>query len=260
MKVEITITGLDEARGLVSSFSDRRFNAVIASTLTGTAKAIRESERDAIAQSFASPLSYTNNSPRLKIATATNLQAEVYIADIKGGGGGGGFEGSPADYLQAEVQGGARRVKKFEKALQNQGSMPRGWVSVPGPAAKLDGYGNMSRSQIIQIIAQLGQDYSPGYARVIKRSVDARIAKARKSGQIYFAVTKAGQPLKPGVYLRDKRRGPRPVMYFVPQARYRVALRFADVAANTVADQLSKQWAIAYAKSAASLARKVAGS
>lgn len=58
-----------------------------------------------------------------------------------------------AEYLAANIEGGGRVDKRSEILLRNAGILPAGKQTRPGPDAKLDSYGNMSRGQIVQIIS-----------------------------------------------------------------------------------------------------------
>lgn len=218
MKVFVDTRGLDEARRrIVESFSQRRVNAVAATALTRVAGELRKGWADELQSKFDRPTPATTRATATKRATATDLQAEVFI---KGSASGT----PPVEWLTPEESGGQRRLKKFEQALVAQGSMPQGHYAVPGPAAKLDAYGNVSRGQIVQVIAQVGAKFSPGYERVISQSAAKRVAKALKIGRAYVAIPKGQGDLRPGVYER-KGRGLVAVFYFVRRATYRPRTR-----------------------------------
>ena len=58
-----------------------------------------------------------------------------------------------AEYLGANIEGGGRVDKRSEIMLRNAGILPAGMQTRPGPDARLDAYGNMSRGQIVQILS-----------------------------------------------------------------------------------------------------------
>lgn len=58
-----------------------------------------------------------------------------------------------SQYLEANVEGGERLDKRSEILLRNAGILPAGMQTRPGPDAKLDAWGNMSRGQIVKIIS-----------------------------------------------------------------------------------------------------------
>ena len=116
--------------------------------------------------------------------------------------------------------GGTRGQKRFESALIAAGAMPAGSKAVPGPACKIDSFGNPSRQQLVQVLNQLGAQLSPGYQRVIARSAAKRQRSATRSQRVYVAVPRAAKGLKPGVYERVGQRGLLAVFYFVTRVQY----------------------------------------
>lgn len=58
-----------------------------------------------------------------------------------------------SEYLQANIDGGGRVDKRSEILLKNAGVLPKDMQARPGPDARLDRYGNMSRGQIVQILS-----------------------------------------------------------------------------------------------------------
>lgn len=199
MKLGIQLDGIDAVRDLVSSFSDRRIRATAATALTRTAREIEAEWTGEIFSEIDRPTSWTARAVSVKTADAQDLHAEVFIKDQPTRP----EAPAPVDWLSVQEEGGSRYIKKFERALMRQGAMPQGHKVVPGKYAQLDSFGNISRSQIVQVVTQLGTDFSPGYARVISPKVGKRIATAKKRGLEFVAFTKRGrgQPL-PGVYQR----------------------------------------------------------
>jgi len=55
--------------------------------------------------------------------------------------------------LQAQVFGGARRLKRFEIALNRIGVLPAGQAIVPGAAVELDAHGNIPAGLFVQVMA-----------------------------------------------------------------------------------------------------------
>jgi len=58
-----------------------------------------------------------------------------------------------AEYLAPNIAGTRRMDKRSETLLKQAGVIPHGKQTRPGPDARLDQYGNMSRGQIVQIIS-----------------------------------------------------------------------------------------------------------
>ena len=75
--------------------------------------------------------------------------AQIYVRDEAIGGT------PPARYLMAQVTGGQRLLKPFEKRLQAKGVLPSGMQTVPGKGATLDAFGNIAGSQMNRILSQL---------------------------------------------------------------------------------------------------------
>lgn len=251
MNLTIEVQGLAELHAGLRDFSDRRLDASTATGLTRVTRAVAESWRQQLASRFDRPTPATTRAVVTTMATARKLEAEVRIRDQGSGT-------PPVAWLAPEEFGGGRLVKKFERALQAQGSMPAGSHAVPGPAAKLDAYGNVSRSQIVQVIAQLGAQFSPGYARVISPSAGKRAAKALATGRAYIAITDRRGRLSPGVYERNGRRLSA-VFYFVSGAQYRKRTDLIDTAKREAPALLDREIGRAIQESAARLAARRAG-
>ena len=82
---------------------------------------------------FDNPTPYTIKGVRVWRATKSRLEAKVGYRDAFGRGT------DAAMYLGPEVDGGARRHKRFEGALRAAGLLPAGMFCVPGDASLLDG-------------------------------------------------------------------------------------------------------------------------
>lgn len=199
MTFEARIEGLGATQNLLQGFSARRLNAALATALTRTAREIEGEWRGDIFAHIDRPTRFTLNAVVVRPATAAAVQAEVLIRDQAARPG----APAPVDWMAPNEVGGPRYVKKFERALIAQGALPAGMKVVPGPYAQLDEFGNISRAQITAVIAQLGTQFSPGYARTISPRLSKRLASARRHGREYVALTQARGKLKPGVYQRQ---------------------------------------------------------
>lgn len=108
-----------------------------------------------------------------------------------------GGKGIPAaDFLAAEIEGGVRKHKRFEKALIARGLMLSGAYAVPGRQAPLDAYGNVPGSFIVRMLSDLQAFGEQGY-RANRRG---KRTGTRKTN--YFFVPPPGSALKPGIYWR----------------------------------------------------------
>lgn len=248
----MSIEGLDGMQAMLGSISQRRINAVVATALTRTAVEVKAAELSELNSVIDRPTPYTQNAMFVKPATAETLAAEVWFKDDTAG------SGTPATkYLLPQVEGGQRHMKRFEKALQAAGSMPAGTVAVPGSAAKLDAYGNISRGQINQILSQVGVELTAGHNRTLTKGTDRasrtkqRNAYGRAGGQ-FVAIKVQNGKLKPGIYLAESRNFGaklglgrtgklRPVVLFVRAANYKPRFDFHGVAERVAAERLPMQ-------------------
>jgi hypothetical protein len=153
---------------------------------------VREGWRKLIPLVFDRPVPLTLNAVLYKKSTPVTLTAEVFIREeiTKGS--------PPARYLHAEVTGGPRRQKAFEKALARH-PRTRAYY-VPGKGAKLDAYGNVPSSVIGKILSQLAVR-SDVYQNETLSSRYRRLRKQRKKGGggSYFILAKNRGKLKAGV-------------------------------------------------------------
>jgi hypothetical protein len=182
MKIQIDTKAMQkELKAQLKDMSERRINAAVATALTRTVREIEKKWQANINANIKAPTKRTQKATVVRQATAKKLMAEVKLRDVGGGQ-------MPADYLVHHETADERLVKKFERALVATGAMPPGYFVVPGRGAVLDGYGNVSRGQIVQVITQLGGKFSPGYQRVISPDIKKRRASAAKRGRVYVAV------------------------------------------------------------------------
>lgn len=229
MNITIDVKGLAAVQAQIKGFSDRRMAAAVATGLTRTAAEAWKAGRAGLSSSINRPTPYTVRALKYVGARADRLTAHVGFdvevrQDIRGAVSGyTRTAGTPAsNYMAPNVEGGARRQKRFELALQAKGAMPKGWAAVPGAGARLDAFGNVSRGQIAQIISQLGTELLSGYTNTPK-SLAGKMAAQRKAGGQFIAVLPGrGGKLKPGIYQRERiGRNLTPVLIYVQRTQYR---------------------------------------
>ena len=171
----------------------------------------REEEIKTMGRVFKSPRPQTLKNIRVRKATKQNLSATIMFNQIW----------DWDEYMVAEVDGGPRKMKRSEKAL--------GRYYVPGAGAQLDQYGNIKGSQIQQIMSYLGKFKERGFKMNRTRSRQSALGKGMVD---YFMVDKAGQGLKPGVYMRvDKGQGQ--MLYARALANKRRGTKKADIRAKS---------------------------
>lgn len=237
---------------LVSKLDDVQRNQLpfaISKAVNETAKIVKTREQEEMPRVFDRPTPYTLNSLFMKPGTKRFPIATVWLKDDAG-------KGTPAaKYLLPQIEGGGRRYKRFERALAARGLLPAGMYVVPGSAAKLDAYGNMSRGQIVQILSALGaaETVSGFMANRTERS------KKRKGKRLteYFVGQPGNGRLPMGIWQRITfgfGSAVKPVAIFTDRPNYRQRFRFVQIAQRTVKevfpDEFSKayQYAIATAR------------
>lgn len=228
-----------EVKRLLGS-QQRQMPFALSLAINRTAQDVRKAEREQIGAVFDRPTRYTLNSLYIKPSTKTDLTARVWVKDSE----------RPNHYLLPQIVGGARPLKRFEAMLVQRGVMRSNERAVPGNAAKLDAFGNMSRGQIVKILSQLKAFATAGFDA---NATDSRRSRAKRTREAYFVSTGVGthpfgghswskgrmaQHLPRGVWVRTPHdvMGSKvaPVLLFVSRASYRVLFRFEEVAQATV--------------------------
>lgn len=207
------------------SSSDVKF--VTAYALTKTAQDIQSGERQVMSQVFDRPTPFTLNALFVKPATKTDLTAVVGFKDPGGS--------VPAwRYLGPEVEGGARKKKSFERALERAGILRSDEYAVPGKGVKLDQYGNLPGSTFTQILSQIQASADPTQ-NMTDRS--RKRAVGRAGGRYILLRPEAGDASSrvygraaAGIYLRTGARSIVPVLVFVRAPTYSKRFQFYEVA------------------------------
>lgn len=218
--------------------------------LTRTAQKVVPAEQKEMRDIFSNPTPYTLSGLYVRPATKQNLSAEVKLKDTAA-------KAIPAaTFLAAQLKGGNRHAKRFERALMSVGAMPPNYRAVPGAAAKMDGYGNMSAGQIVQILAFFRAFPEAGYKANMTAASKARLARGtkRKQGFAYF-VGRPGDRLPLGIYQRVRFAGGtaiKPILIFVRHAVYQALFDFEYVANRTVEQQFGGEFARAWIEAAGS--------
>lgn len=232
------------ALSALSTASQKQVRFATRVALTRTAGLVKAAEEHEIRDVFRNPTPYTQSSVFVRAATSARLEATVMLKDDA-------TKAVPASkFLAPQIDGGQRGMKRFERALQAVGAMPAGYRAVPGGAAKLDSYGNMSRGQIVQILAFFRAFPEMGYKANMTDKGRARLARGskRQHGFAYF-VGRPGDRLPLGVYQRVSfvsGTALKPVLIFVRSAVYQARFDFQYVADITVAAQFGNEFAKAY--------------
>ena len=221
MQVSVKLVGLDRIKSKFMAHAKQvEYATMIA--VNNVAFRARDAVVDRMRQVFSNPTPWVLGGVRVKKATRTKLSATVDL-DFWGNKQGVAVE----KILHAQIAGGARRHKRHEIALQRAGILPDGMGIVPGGAAKIDQFGNMSSGQIVQIIAWFRGFGEQGYKANMGDKGRDRLGKDNKRtgarGFAYFALQRPHGKLPPGIYQRIQTAfgsAVKPVMIFVRTPQY----------------------------------------
>lgn len=233
--IQVKVHGLESLKTKLAS-APRQIAYATALALTKTAKMVEEKQKREMRDVFDRPTPYTLSSTYTKSASKENLVAEVGLKNYAS-------KATPAvKFLQPQVRGGSRRMKRFEKALQSVGAMPAGFRAVPGAAAQRDQFGNIKPSQIVQILSWFKAFREEGMGHLTnmkdKRRVSLQKGSKSRQGFSYFA-GRPGNRLPDGIWQRFAfARGSaiKPVIIFVRNANYKAIYDF-DYVSKKVADR-----------------------
>lgn len=245
MRISIDTKGLDTAIARLRGLSEKKIKVATVAALNDAARAGYEEAGKEMARVFDKPTRWVLGGVRYVKARPDKLSASI---DFDRWGNKAGV--SVADVLRAEIEGGRRRYKRHEVALQRAGILPDGMYIVPGEAAQRDAYGNMKASQIVQIISWFRAFGEQGYKANMDTKGRARLGRDKvRTGQRgfqYFALQKPYGKLLPGIYQRvslgNWGSAVKPVMLFVRSPVYRKRFDFYGVAEKAARAQFDRSF------------------
>ena len=221
--------------------------------LNKTAEQIRSELQTEMQRVFDRPTPWVINSLRIKYATKARLVAELAYKDKNS-------VESARSMLEPHVFGGPRHYKAMEARLFNAGLLPAGWNAVPGAAANIDAFGNMSQGQITQLLNVLQTYTEAGYNKADSKTI-TKLAKGNKKKGIYGFTywvnpptpggNTPGKHLLPGVYQRVATgfgSSLKPVLVFVKRAQYKQRLDFFGISDRVIARDLVGNFREAFEK------------
>lgn len=182
----------------------------MALTATRVAQAAQKAIKREIENVFDNPTPWIKNSTYILAANKSDPKAVVYARE---------FGGTPAPVtLTPQIEGGVRKFKRSEGHLRAAGFLPNGWQIAPGPGAKRDKYGNISRGQLQQVLSGLRVQHDPQQNR-------------RRGKPSEFFVIRPGSrnPLQAGVWQRIGR-VPSLILTFIQTPTYKSRLDWHGVA------------------------------
>jgi hypothetical protein len=243
MRIDVKLQGFDTVEKELRAIGRFGFNQAAAAALNDAAFAVRRAYQADMRKVFDRPTPYVISSVRVTRAQPDRLIAEVEPRYQ----GGKGVE--PGKVLAAHIEGGRRRNKRSEVALERAGILPAGYQTAiprePYPGSD-DGRGNLRGPFIVQLLSYFAAFSEQGYrANMTKRRRD-RLANITTSaagvrtisGVQYFVVYgrlrpgRRGDHLAPGIWARTGAQGMniRPVLLFVKRGTYTERLDLDSIA------------------------------
>lgn len=219
MRVDIQITGIKEVQAQLGSQAKQAAFAA-SRALNTTAFAINDQLKKDMASTFAGgATAYTLRAFKIAKSDKVSLTASVNLrTDTPDGGT------QYAKALGHLFTGGQRRYKKLEGWLSGRRLLPSGFMVVPGAGMPLDGYGNMRRGTLSEMLGVLGTQRTN--LRVYRRTGAGKAQKAVG----YFVILPGDKGRKqPGVYKRIETGATStimPMLLFVDPKSYR---KFVDL-------------------------------
>ena len=218
---------------------------ITARTLTRLGQAVKAAETAEIKGVFNAPTPWTVNSVYLKPATKTDSTIRVGFKDA------GMKTLSAGQYLQYQIDGGARAHKRFEKALIASGAMLPNQYAVPTKRMQIDQHGNMRKGLATKILSDLNASSDPTQNRGNKR-----LGRGKMKMMSFFAITRPINGLAPGIYLRMSAKQQVMVLAYTRQPSYRKRLDWNGVAARVI----TKNFAVYFREEAAKIKPRTARS
>jgi hypothetical protein len=196
--------------------------------LTKVAKRGEQEVKEEMRRVLDRPTPFALRAVKSSAATKEALESTVYLEGQDRLGG--NVDYSPAALIGPQFLGGRRVVKRLERYFISAGLLAAGEYLVPGAAARLDKYGNLSRGQINQIIAQLRVGLDPASFR----SGSARSRRnVRRAGRIFWS--RGTRALPRGAYVdQGAPIGVRPLLAVVRTPSYRPRINMEAVVFRTL--------------------------
>ena len=258
MKITVDTTGIATLKLELAGLG-RKVAVATKAALNDAAYLGSKKTAEEVAKVFDRPTPWVKGSVRYKKASADKLEASIDFDRW------GNKTGVSVDMvLAAQIAGGKRKLKRHEVALQRMGILPAGMAIVPGAAAQMDQYGNMSSAQIRQILswfnaAEMTSGYTANMSAKRRAALGKGNAKKGVRGFEYFYVAPgskrewkrangktASHKMQPGIYQRIHTgfgSAIRPVMIFVKVPAYAKRLPFYELVDSIAAKEFNRAFA-----------------
>lgn len=187
----------------------RQIPFAIAKSLNETVDDLKRYHESLLPAIFDQPTRYTINGLRaMKASSRGELRASVGFLQPRSG---------RAHHLSAQVEGGPRDLKRFERLFVDRGYMHSNERAVPASGVKLNSHGNIPLPVIKAILAGLAP----------RADDPAKQKSGRKSSlrHSYF-IPHLGSSLARGIWRRKGARAVQPVIFFVTRSTYQRRYEF----------------------------------
>lgn len=192
---------------------------IMAIAMNMTIKEVKQEIVNEMNKIFDNPTPYTLNSVYIVPAKDDKLFVRIGLKDWTA-------KGTPAaKYLSAQIEGGARAAKSSERKLRDAGILKSDQFIVPGKGIRLNKYGNIPGSKIVQILSAVSAFDETGYLMNISKA-----SKKRNPSRSKYFVVKEGNKSKlhPGIYERLSN-SVKPVLMFVRMPKYSKRFAFFEL-------------------------------
>lgn len=233
----------------------KQYRFALERTIRSGAYRIRSQEQEEMRKVFDRPTPFVINSVTVQDEANAALRATVFFRYP------GGKATPPEKVLAAEIAGGPRRSKRAEVALRRVGLLQPGYFLVPGrgiPADKVDQYGNVKGSFIVQLLAYFRAFSEVGFRANMTARRRKQLAKAKRNergfktiqGVEYFVSfgrlrslsmgSDKTSSLPAGIWSRSGTHGSnvQPVLMFVRQPMYAQRFDFFGVGERVVRQEI----------------------
>lgn len=185
---------------------------------------------------FDRPTAFTLNAPFVERARRNNLTATVtlqgkFINDIE------------KSFLAPQVRGGARRPKRMEQLLRSRVLLGPDEFLVPSKFQPLDSFGNVPRSAIQKILANLQAHFDPH-----QRTPTGGARGGKKKGEYFFTRAGIRGARLTAVWRRTGAGNAVPAFVVTRASKYRKRLAFEATVNRTVVEKWPREFerAISY--------------
>lgn len=232
-KTEVKINGVEQFKKGLTDLQLEQFPFAMSKSINDISAFVQRAEKTQMQRDFDRPTPFTLNALKINYSTKNRLYGGVVFKDPP-------RLSEDQHYLYHNVFGVKRGFKKFEGALYARGLMPAGYYAVPGKGAKLDAYGNIPGSLIVQILSWFGANQNSGYTSASTEKTKAKKRRGTKKtyGFEYVSFKKKTGKLLPGIYRRTFTgfgTSLESIFIFVPknQTGYQRSYKFYETAADS---------------------------